>query len=105
MKTIPMTRLAAVILTLAWLLSAVALAQQKKSYVFHGTVQSVDQKTAKMNVDGEAVPGWMEAMTMGYAVDNPAVLKTIKVGDRIEATVYDGDYILHNVKVVPPQKK
>jgi Cu/Ag efflux protein CusF len=58
-----------------------------------------------MNVDGEAVPGWMDAMAMGYAVDNPAVLKTIKVGDRIEATVYDGDYTLHNVKVVPPDKK
>jgi protein SCO1/2 len=105
MKTIPMTRLAAVILALTCLFSALVLAQQKKSYVFHGTVQSVDEKTAKMTVNGEAVPGWMEAMSMGYAVDNPAVLKTVKVGDRIEATVYDGDYILHNVKVVPPQKK
>jgi Cu/Ag efflux protein CusF len=105
MKTIPMIRFVTVILALACLFSAVMLAQQKKSYVFHGTVQSVDQKTAKMTVDGEAVPGWMGAMSMGYAVDNPAVLKIVKVGDRIEATVYDGDYVLHNVKVVPPQKK
>jgi Cu/Ag efflux protein CusF len=73
--------------------------------VFHGKVQSVDLKTAKMNIDGEAVPGWMDAMAMAYGVDNPAVLKTIKVGDRIEATVYDGDYTLHNVKVIPPDKK
>jgi Cu/Ag efflux protein CusF len=105
MKTVRTIRITAVILALACLFSAATLAQQKKSYVFHGKVQSVDLKTAKMNVDGEAVPGWMDAMAMGYAVDNPAVLKTIKVGDRIEATVYDGDYTLHNVKVVPPDKK
>jgi len=105
MKTIRVTRFVAVLLALACLFAATTFAQQKKSYVFHGTVRSVDQKTAKMNIDGEAVPGWMEAMSMAYGVDDPAVLKDIKAGDRIEATVYDGDYVLHNVKVVPPQKK
>ncbi len=105
MKTVRTIRITAVLLALACLFSAAALAQQKKSYVFHGKVQSVDLKTAKMNIDGEAVPGWMDAMAMAYGVDDPAVLKTIKVGDRIEAMVYDGDYTLHNVKVIPPDKK
>jgi Cu/Ag efflux protein CusF len=93
-------------LALACLLSSMALAQgNKKSFTFHGKVTSVDTKTNKLNVDGEKVEGWIDAMAMGYSVDNPDVIKTIKVGDRIEATVYEGDYTLHSVKVVPPQKK
>ena len=84
-----LTRALAAMVLLACLSSSAMLAQQKKSYVFHGKVQSVDQKTAKMNVDGQAVPGWMDAMAMSYGVDNPEVLKTVKVGDQIEATVYD----------------
>ena len=90
----------------ACLLFSTMLAEgQKKSYTFHGKVTSVDAKTNKLNVDGEKVQGWMDAMAMMYSVDNPQVIKTIKVGDRIEATVYDGDYTLHNVKVVAPDKK
>jgi Cu/Ag efflux protein CusF len=44
-------------------------------------------------------------MTMMYVVDKPEVLKTIKPGDQIRATVYDGDTMLHDVKVVPPTAK
>ena len=84
---------------------ATAVFAQKKSYTFHGKVTAVDQKINKLTIDGEKVEGWMDAMTMAYSVDNPDIIKTLKAGDRIEATVYDGDYTLHNVKVVPPQKK
>lgn len=95
-----------VLLALTCLLFSLSVAQaQKKSYTFHGKVTAVDSKTNKLRVDGEKVEGWMDAMTMAYSVDNPEVIKTLKPGDRIEATVYDGDYTLHNVKVVPPQKK
>src|SRR6266404_931461 len=75
----------------------------KKSYTFRGKVEKVDEKAKNMTVDGENVDGWMAAMTMVYEVDDPAVLKKIKAGDRITATVYDGDTILHKVQVVPPK--
>lgn len=44
----------------------------------------------------------MGAMTMNYSVDKPEVLKTVKVGDLVSATVFQGDMTLHNVEVVPP---
>lgn len=72
----------------------------KKSFTFHGKVESFDAASKSMTVDGDKVDGWMEAMSMKYQVDNADVFKTIKVGDRIEATVYDGDYKLYKVHVV-----
>lgn len=96
-------------LAVSFLLAAsLALAQpdsNKKSYVFKGTVTDVDTSTNKLVIANENIPGWMTAMTMNYQVDDPAVLKTLKKGDRIEATVYDGDLKLYQVKVVGPPKK
>jgi Cu/Ag efflux protein CusF len=103
MKT--MIRTLTIVLGLASMLAPFASAQQgaKKSYVFKGKVESVGAKS--LTVANEKIEGWMEAMTMMYVVDKPEVLKTIKPGDQIRATVYDGDTMLHDVKVVPPAAK
>src|SRR5262249_30381077 len=81
--------------------SAVCLGQDasKKTYTFRGKVEAVKEKAQSLTVNGEEVKGWMGAMTMDYKVDDPAILKNVKVGDRISATVYDGDYTLHKVQV------
>jgi len=76
----------------------------KKSYTFHGKVESLDAASKSMTVNGEKVEGWMGAMTMKYEVDNADVFKTAKVGDTIEATVYDGDFKLYKVHIVKPDK-
>lgn len=85
------------------LLAALAFPQSssgKKQYTFHGKVVSVDKAGKSMRVAGEKVEGWMNAMTMDYKVDNPAIIDKVKPGDQIIATVYDGDYSLHDVKVM-----
>jgi Cu/Ag efflux protein CusF len=47
----------------------------------------------------------MDAMTMSYKVDNAEAFKNVKVGDTIEATVYDGDITLYKVHAVAPDPK
>lgn len=78
----------------------------KKSYVFHGKVEKVDTAAKRLTVTNEKIEGWMDSMTMGYAVDKAdEVVKVVKPGDKITATVYDGDSMLYNVQVVPPDAK
>ena len=72
----------------------------KKSYTFHGKVEAIDKKGKSLTVDGENVEGWMGAMTMDYKVDDPSIFDKVKPGDRITATVYDGDETLHKVQVI-----
>jgi Cu/Ag efflux protein CusF len=84
------------------LLLGVAFAQSplKKAHMFHGKVEKVNADAKTLTVNGEKVEGWMAAMTMDYKVDDPAILSKVKSGDQISATVYDGDYSLHKVRVV-----
>lgn len=72
----------------------------RKSYTFHGVVESVDPKAGRVTVNNEKIEGWMDAMTMAYSVDKPEELDKLKPGDRIEATVYQDDYKLYNIRVV-----
>jgi protein SCO1 len=102
-----MTRLKSLItiLAAALALTAVCVGQTpaKKALTFHGKVEAVNASDKSMTVNGEKVEGWMDAMTMSYKVDDPAVLKQVKPGDQISATVYEGDMSLHKVKVVSPK--
>jgi len=85
----------------ALLMSASSFAQApagKKAHTFHGKVEAV--AADGLTVNGEKVEGWMDAMTMKYKVDDAKILKTVKPGDQITATVYDGDSSLHKVQVV-----
>ena len=101
-----MTRRSLASFTLPLLFAALLPAQaNKKSYTFHGKVESLDVPSKSMTVNGAKVEGWMDAMTMKYKVDNADVFTAAKVGDTIEATVYEGDYVLYKVHVVKPDQK
>ena len=71
----------------------------KKSFTLRGVVEGVDAKAGRLTVNHEKVEGWMDAMTMAYSVDKPADLERVKVGDKIEATVYQDEYKLYDIKV------
>src|ERR1700675_3319512 len=100
-------RILAGALALGCLLAVNSFGQDKakgkaKPLTFHGKVEAVTDKG--LTVNGEKVEGWMDAMTMTYPVDKPDVLKMVKVGDMIMATVYKGEIILHDVQVMPTGK-
>jgi Cu/Ag efflux protein CusF len=76
-----------------------------KPLAFKGKVEAIDPATKQATVAGENVEGWMGAMTMIYVIEPPEVLSTLKVGDQITATVYEGTFsTLYDVKVVPTSK-
>jgi protein SCO1/2 len=95
-------------LTVALVLSACGPSKKasdssSKRYSVKGKVVSVDKQSHMVNVDAEAIPGFMEAMTMPYKVEPESVLEQLSPGDSISADliVQAGDYWLENVKVTP----
>jgi Cu/Ag efflux protein CusF len=73
----------------------------RKPFVFRGTVEKVNAAGGTVDVKNDNIPGWMPPMSMTYRVDVPAVLRTLKGGERITATVYEGDTSqLYKVRVV-----
>ncbi len=83
------------------LLPAHAQPTGKKEYQFRGTVQQVDIGAKRLTVNTEPIEGWMGAMTMAFKISNEDILARLKPGDRITAKVYDGDFTLYDVAVVP----
>ena len=75
---------------------------QAKRYHLKGKVISVDKQSKMANVDSEAIPGFMDAMTMPYIVKPESELDQLKPGDSITAdvVVQDENAWLENVAVV-----
>jgi Cu/Ag efflux protein CusF len=73
----------------------------EKHYQLSGKVVGLDSKRRTATVDGEAIPNFMEAMTMEYPIRDRDDFKRLRVGDRITATVNvneDGEYNLSRVQ-------
>jgi len=72
-----------------------------KRYHLVGKVVAVDTKGSSVVVDHQAIPGFMDAMTMAYPVRDVRILQPLNVGDEITADVVvasDGAY-LENIVV------
>jgi protein SCO1/2 len=72
-----------------------------KQYPLKGKVLSIDKPNASMVVNGEKIPGFMDAMAMPYKVKNAKDLDAIAVGDSITANIVkeSDDYVVRDVKV------
>ena len=70
-----------------------------KTFLVRGEVVSTD--ATHVTLDHEAVPGFMDAMTMPYKLADPSIVSELHPGDRITATIHvkqdEGGY--HDAKL------
>lgn len=83
--------------------------QNYKVYHLRGKVVSTDPAKGEVTLDHEAIPGFMEAMTMPYKLRDPSILGELHPGDVITADVLvspdpDADYLLDHIVVVAQAK-
>jgi len=80
----------------------------QKRYPFTGRVVSIDTQEKTAVIDGDNIPGFMEAMAMSYKIKPPEQLNELKPGDIISADVVvidsgksegASDYWLENVRI------
>ena len=80
-----------------------------KVYKLRGKVVSTNPATGEVTVDHEAIPGFMEAMTMPYKLKDPSILSELHPGDTITADVLvsqnpDADILLDHIVVIAQGK-
>ena len=56
-------------------------------YHLRGKVVSTDSATGEVTLNHEAIPGFMDAMTMPYKLKDPSILSELHPGDTITADV------------------
>ena len=54
---------------------------------FRGLVVAVDVPRRMVEINHEAIPGFMPAMTMPYEVADPGLLQGLAPGDRVRGTI------------------
>jgi protein SCO1/2 len=65
--------------------SNTSASSSQKQYSVRGKVISVDAKDGVISLDTDAIPGFMEAMTMAYTLANPSEASELHPGDLITA--------------------
>ena len=80
-----------------------------KVYKLRGKVVSTNPATGEVTVNHEAIPGFMDAMTMPYKLKDPSILSELHPGDTITADVLvsenpDADILLDHIVVVAQGK-
>jgi protein SCO1/2 len=80
-----------------------------KVYKLRGKVVSTDRAKGEVTLNHQAIPGFMEAMTMPYKLKDPSILSELHPGDVITADVLvsqdpDADVLLDHIVVVAQSK-
>ena len=89
--------------------SAATNSQIAQTYHLRGKVVSTSPSTQEITVKHEAIPGFMEAMTMPYKLKDPSALTQLHPGDTITADILvpaddNADPLLDRIAVVAQGK-
>ena len=71
---------------------------QFPTYKLRGTIVAVHVEDKSASIDAEAIPGFMDAMTMEYTIHDAAAFSKLKPKDKITADLIigpDGAYVDH----------
>jgi protein SCO1/2 len=81
--------------------SSAQTSSSSKRYHLKGKAVSIEKQAKMVNVDSEAIPGFMDAMTMPYQVKPESELDRLAPGDEITAdvVVQDDNGWLENIVV------
>jgi len=71
--------------------SSTAASTPTKTYHLRGKVVSTDAAKSEVTLDHDAIPGFMAAMTMPYALKDPAILSELHPGDTVTADLLVND--------------
>ena len=61
--------------------------QQFKSYPLRGKIVATNAATGEVTIDHQAIPGFMDAMTMPYKLRDTRILSELHPGDLVTADV------------------
>jgi protein SCO1/2 len=80
-----------------------------KIYKLRGKVVATNAATGDVTLNHEAIPGFMDAMTMPYKLKDPGVLSELHPGDVLTADVLvsqnpDADFLLDHIVIVAQAK-
>lgn len=79
------------------------------TYHLRGKIVTANPATGELMIDGDAIPGYMDAMTMPYKLKNPGIINDLHPGDTITADVLasqgpDGTVLLDHIVVIAQAK-
>ena len=89
--------------------TAISSPQNFKVYKLRGKVVATNASTGEVTLNHEAIPGFMDAMTMPYKLKDPSVLTELHPGDILTADVLvsqdpNADILLDHIVVVAQGK-
>ena len=61
--------------------------RRRNGYPVRGVIVSTDADKGEVMLKHEAIPGFMEAMTMPYKLKDPTIIAELHAGDMITATL------------------
>jgi protein SCO1 len=86
-----------------------ATAGNFKTYPLRGKVVSTNPATGEVTLDHQAIPGFMDAMTMPYKLHDPRILPELHPGDLLTADLFvsqasDAEVYLDHIVIVGQAK-
>lgn len=73
--------------------------ENARTYEAVGVVKSITDSKKYVNIDHEAIPGFMDAMTMFFSIQDTSILGSIAIEDSVAFTIEENAGAVHISKI------